>query len=160
MKKVSTFFAVAIIAAALSLGLPSVNFWGMVIIFLLTGLFALIPVVFTDKSLNDFGGKEFGMVVCSAIFGICALQGLINGYDFPLWITIVMATVVLWIKPDKYMLLFAAWMTGCSTTFFVQSCLHNDFIFEVCVTEICIVIFVVSTVLSFFVKNDIKQNKC
>ncbi|MBE6453361.1 MAG: hypothetical protein E7017_00540 [Alphaproteobacteria bacterium] len=159
MKKVSTFFAVAIIAAALSLGLPSVNFWGMVIIFLLTVLFALIPVIFTDKSMNDFGGKEFGLTVCSAIFGVCALNGLINGYDFPFWITIIMITVVMWIKPDRYMLLFAAWMTGCSATFFVQSCLHNGFILEVCVTEICIVAFVVATILSFFVKNDVKQNE-
>lgn len=131
----------------------------MVIIFLLTGLFALVSIVFTDKSLNDFGGREFCLTVCSAIFGICALQGLINGYDFPLWITVVIATIVLWIKPDKHMLLFAAWMTGCSTTFFVQSCLHNGIILEVCVTEVCIIAFVVSTIFSFFVKNDIKRNE-
>lgn len=159
MRKVSSFFAVAIVAAALSFGLPAVNLWGMVIIFLLTVLFALVPVVFTGKSLHDFGGKEFLMCICSAFFGVCALMGIIAGYNFPLWLTIVFTTIVLWVKPERWMLLFAAWMIGSSATFFVQSCLHNGFILEVCVTEICVVGFVVSTILSFFVKNDIKQNE-
>ena len=159
MKKVTSFFAVAIIAAALAFGLPSVNFWGMVIIFLLTCLFGLGSAMITDESMSNFGIKDFGLALLSAVFGLCAIAGLINGYDFPLWVTIVFATIVLWIKPEKYMLPFAAWMTGCSTTFFVQSYLHNGFIWQVCVTELCVVAFVVSTICAFFVKKKVVKKQ-
>ena len=157
MKKVTSFFAVAIIAASLAFGLPAVNFWGMVIIFLLTIIFALGSAMVTGDSMSDFGGREFAMCIFSAIFGMCALGGLINGYDFPLWVIVVITTVVLWIKPDKCMLPFAAWMTGCSTVFFVQSYLHNGFILETCVTAACVIGFVISTICAFFVKKKDKK---
>ena len=63
MKKVTSFFAVAIIAAALAFGLPGVNFWGMVIIFLLTCLFGLGSAMITDESMSNFGIKDFGLAL-------------------------------------------------------------------------------------------------
>ena len=153
MKNVRSFFAVAIIAAALSFGLPAVNFWGMVLIFLLTVLIALISIMISDESMSNCNWKDGVMCRLSAVLGICILGCLINGYDAPLWITIAVTAVILWIGPNKYMWPFAAWITGSSITLFTQSYLHNGFIWKVCIAELCVVVFVVSTIISFFVKK-------
>lgn len=159
MYKLSSFVAVAIIAAAAAFGLSATNFLGMVLILLLTALFALISGIVDGIASNHFDGKDFASVLSSTMFGICALGGLINGHGSPLWLTIIMITLVFWLKPRKWMLIFAAWMTGCSTIFFVQSCLHKDFVWEVCLTEVCIIAFVVSVIIARFKKENTKQAK-
>ena len=159
MDKLSSFFAVAIIAAAAAFGLPAINFFGMILILALTVLFALIPCIVDGSASNHFDGKDFASVLSSAMFGICALGGLISGQESPLWLTVIMVTLVLWLKPRKWMLIFAAWMTGCSTVFFVQSCLHNGFVWEVCLTEVCVIAFVVSVIIARFAKKSTKQTK-
>ena len=159
MKKVRSLFAVAIIAAALSFGLPAMNFWGMVLIFLLTVLFALISVMITDESMSNYNWKDFLMCIYSAVFGMCIVGCMINVYDAPLWITTAIFAVILWIGPNKYMWPFAAWIAGCSVTFFIQSFLQNGFIWKVCVAEAYVVVFVISAILSFSVKKEAKIKK-
>ncbi len=159
MYKLSSFVAVAIIAAAAAFGLPAINFIGMVLILILTVLFALISGVVDGIASNHFDGKDFASALSSAMFGMCALGGLISGHESPLWLTIIMITLVLWLKPRKRMLIFAAWMTGCSTIFFVQSCLHKGFVWEVCLTEVCVIAFVVSVIIARFTKENTKQTK-
>ena len=139
MKEFRNFAAIVIIAAALSLGLPPINFMGMVMIFLLTVFIALICPVIGNNTVVT--GRNFGVALLSAIFGMCILGGIVNNDVAPLWLIITLITVILWIKPNKYMLYFAAWLTGSSTAFFIQYGMDKEFFWNICVVILCILIY-------------------
>ena len=157
MKEFRNFAAIAIIAAALSIGLPPVNFMGMVLIFLLTVFMALLCPIIANNT--DVTGRNFGVAILSAIFGMCILGGIVNSTDIPLWLIITILTVILWIKLDKCMLYFAAWLTGSATAFFIQHGLGDEFFWDVCVVMLCVLAYDAVTILPFFTAKDDESKK-